>query len=263
VSLSWNKEIYTPQDSWLHAWEPRFKLLGLGALILAFAMVRQWQLLPFILLLTAGLYRTSQLPLNFLTRRLRYPGLILLGLVGLLPFISGQTVIWQWGLLTLRQEGCLAVGLIAGRFFSITTLGLLLLATTPFVVLVRSLRSLGLPVLIADMTLLSYRYLFDIGDNFNTMRTAMRLRGFQHHTKRWITPSWLNQLASLAGSLLIRSYEQSERVYQAMRLRGYSPHTRPPKTQSATLSSWHGFALGSVLLIAVGVIAADFVVSRV
>jgi len=225
-------------------------------------MVRQWQLLPFILLLTAGLYRTSQLPLDFLTHRLRYPGLILLGLVGLLPFISGQTVIWQWGLLTLRQEGCLAVVLIAGRFFSITTLGLLLLETTPFVALVRSLRSLGLPVLIADMTLLSYRYLFDIGDNFNTMLTAMRLRGFQHHTKR-LTPGWLNQLASLAGSLLIRSYEQSERIYQAMRLRGYNPHTRPPKTQSATLSSWHGFALGGVLLTAAGVIAAELIVSRV
>ncbi|MEL6936120.1 MAG: energy-coupling factor transporter transmembrane component T, partial [Cyanobacteria bacterium J06607_17] len=35
------------------------------------------------------------------------------------------------------------------------------------------------------------------------------------------------QLAAVTGTLLVRSYEQSERVYKAMRLRGYGNSRRP------------------------------------
>jgi len=55
------------------------------------------------------------------------------------------------------------------------------------------------------------------------METAMGLRGFK---ARHINGHTLTVLASLSGSLLVRSYEQSERVYNAMALRGYGRSQR-------------------------------------
>ncbi|NJR58491.1 MAG: cobalt ECF transporter T component CbiQ [Cyanobacteria bacterium CRU_2_1] len=216
---------YAHLDSLIHRWEPRSKLVGLLALIFAFAFVEDVRLLPAVVVVTTVLYIASRLPLSVLLKRLRYPGIFLLGIVVVLPFLSGETVIWQWGWLTVRQEGCWAVLLIACRFLAILITGFVLLGTTPFLTLVKAMRSLGLPVILADMTLLSYRYLYEIAGNLATMRQAMRLRGFRSQSKseRFFIPNIgnLRRFASLTGTLFIRSYEQSERIYKAMRLRGY------------------------------------------
>ncbi|MEM9486738.1 MAG: cobalt ECF transporter T component CbiQ [Cyanobacteria bacterium P01_F01_bin.116] len=208
---------YTHRQSPLHRWWPRAKLVGVGLLMLGFASVQQIQLVPICLLITTILYGMSGLPWSFLRSRLRYPSLFLLGLVIVLPLLSGSTLLWQWGPFTIRQEGLLAMGLIAGRFLSIVTLGVLLLGTTPLLVLIDSLVSLGLPPLLAEMALLAYRYLFDIAEQLAHLHQAMRLRGFQPRGNR---QNW-QQLAAIMGTLIVRSYEQSERVYKAMRLRGY------------------------------------------
>jgi cobalt/nickel transport system permease protein len=261
-------DAYAHLESPIHAWEPRCKLIGLAALIFAFAFVEDWRSLPAMLAITGILYATSHLPLPFLLNRLRYPGFFLLGIILLLPFLSGETVIWQWGALTVRQEGCIAVLLIVCRFFCILTLGLILLNTSPFLTTIKAMRSLGLPALIADMTLLTYRYLYEIADNLTTMQTAMRLRGFGQRRRSGIPflPSLRNLklLASLAGTLLIRSYERSERLYKAMRLRGYG--NSPKKAQNAgnqlifQVMSNHSHslaALGCVLLVAAGFVIAE------
>ena len=218
-------DTYATLQSPLHRWWPRAKLVGLGLLMLGFASVQQVQLVPICLLVTAGLYILSGLPWSFLRSRLRYPGLFLLGMVIALPLLSGSTILWQWGPMAIRQEGLLAMGLIAGRFLSIVTLGMLLLGTTSLLTLIDTLVSLGLPSLLAEMTLLAYRYLFDIADQLAFLRQAMRLRGFQPSNRK----SW-QQLAAVTGTLLVRSYEQSERVYKAMRLRGYG-HKRNSVSQ--------------------------------
>ncbi|MEM8611609.1 MAG: cobalt ECF transporter T component CbiQ [Cyanobacteria bacterium P01_H01_bin.105] len=221
-------DTYATLHSPLHRWWPRAKLVGLGTLMLGFAAVQQIQLVPICLLVTVVLYALSGLPWSFLRSRLRYPGLFLLGMVIALPLLSGSTVLWQWGPFAIRQEGLLAMGLIAGRFFSIVTVGMLLLGTTPLLTLIDTLVSLGLPPLIAEMALLAYRYLFDIADQLDHLRQAMRLRGFQPGGNR---QSW-HQLAAVTGTLFVRSYEQSERVYKAMRLRGYgNSHSRSSQMQ--------------------------------
>ena len=67
----------------------------------------------------------------------------------------------------------------------------------------------------------------------------------------------------LTGNLLIRSYEQSERVYKAMRLRGYG-QSRQVAPAPATTSPWfsplalHNWVLtGAVLVAAVGLVFAE------
>ncbi|NEP16078.1 MAG: cobalt ECF transporter T component CbiQ [Leptolyngbya sp. SIO4C1] len=236
-------DTYSQQSSAVHRWAPAAKLVGLITLIFGFAAVRQLWLVPYMIGTTAGLYALSRLPLSFLRSRLRYPGLFLVGVVVALPLFSGETVLWQWGLLSLRQEGLLTMLLVAGRFLSILTVGIVLLGTTPFLTLIKAMQSLGLPSILADMTLLAYRYLFDIASQLSQMRQAMRLRGFYSRRANW------QQIAAVMGTLLIRSYEQSERVYKAMRLRGYG--TRELQTDQAALWGTTGDRLGLALCAAI------------
>jgi cobalt/nickel transport system permease protein len=253
----------------IHQWEPRLKLVGFAALIFAFAAVSDLRMLVPMLVVTGSLFFLSNLPGKFLFNRLRYPGYFLLGIILLLPFLSGQTVIWQWGWLTVRQEGLLAMLLVACRFLCIMTLTIVLLGTTPFLTTIKAMRSLGLPAILTDMTLLTYRYLHDITEMFATMQQAMRLRGFRSHSRsKWFKRSDLQQFATLTGTLLIRSYEQSERVYKAMQLRGYGSsqqsgssqlnRSQPASQISKQSMTWHQVGLAASLAIALSFVVINF-----
>ena len=170
---------YAHLNSPLHRWDPRFKLVGLVSLIFAFSFVQDLRMLPPMLLVTGLVFALSRLPLLFLLSRLRYPSFFILVVVLFLPFLSGETVIASIGPFDLRQEGLAGALLIGARFLSIVTIGLIIFGTSSLLTALKAMRALGLPSVIADMALLAYRYLYEIGDYLHRMETAMRLRYFR------------------------------------------------------------------------------------
>lgn len=222
--MKFSLDRYAYLDSCVHRWEQTSKIIALIALIFAFAFVSHAMLLPVMLFVTVVLYYLAGLPPNFLLTKLRYPGLLLVTIICLLPFVSGSTPLYHWQWLTIYQEGCIDAILIVTRFICILTLSLIWLGTTPFFQTIKAFRSLGLSPVIVDIMLLAYRYLADLNQNLKNMQTAMKLRGFQANRFSW---KYLNRIAGLTGSLLVRSYEQSQRVYQAMILRGYGYQLAP------------------------------------
>jgi cobalt/nickel transport system permease protein len=209
-------------DSIIHKWQHQAKLVALLSLIFTFAFIEKISLLPIIILITFIFYILSRLPLSFLLKKLRYPGLLILTIVIFLPFISGKTVIFTIGSLALKKEGCLTVLLIITRLICILTLSVVLFATSPFLNIIKAMESFGLPDIILDMTVLSYRYLEELAQMLYKMQQSMQLRGFPKHK---LNKRNLTVFAQLIGTLLIRSYEKSQRVYQAMILRGYGYKT--------------------------------------
>ena len=246
-------ERYANLISPIHQWEQSSKIVALLALIFAFAFVKKLVLLPAMILVTATLYILSRLPLSFLLTRLRYPGLFILAVVLFLPFAVGNTVILNFGFLEIKQEGCLLVGLISVRFICIFTVSLVMFATAPFLSSIKAMRSLGLPNLIVDMMLLSYRYLEELAAMLEKMQLAMKLRGFRFKN---LSSRNLNTIASLIGTLLVRSYDRSVLVYQAMILRGYGSRTVnfKPKNQADRISY---FARTITLIIAFSFVLAE------
>ncbi|MGC9505555.1 cobalt ECF transporter T component CbiQ [Baaleninema sp.] len=240
---------YARLDSPLHRWEPRCKFVGLMALIFAFSFIEDLRLLPLMVAITALLYKLSSLPTAYWRDRLHYPGYFLLGMVVVLPFVSGETVLFQIGALAVRWEGLLDVVKIATRFVCIVTVSLVLFGTSPIATTLRAMRSLGVPSLITDMMLLFYRYLYETLDRFRQVQTAMRLRGFDTTRLSWRT---LKVLASLAGTLLVTSYEQSEQVYRAMRLRGYGQSAA--RVSEIPVRPVDAIALGSLLVFSLGLV---------
>ncbi|MEO0378589.1 MAG: energy-coupling factor transporter transmembrane component T, partial [Cyanobacteria bacterium P01_A01_bin.17] len=155
---------------------------------------------------------------------------------------------------------CALMLLIVCRFFSILTLGLVVLGTSPFSTTIKAMRSLGLPPVLADMMLLSYRYLFEFAQMLSTMQNAMQLRGFRAPAlfSGRAQFSHLNRLASLTGTMLIRSYEQAIRSYQAMGLRGYGQSAvAPPPHRREPTAIWNGSALAMMLIVAAGFVISD------
>lgn len=243
---------YAHLDSPIHRWDPRFKLIGFLLLIFAFSFVRDLYLLPALVLLTALILAVAQLPGSFVLARWRYPSLFLIAVVILLPFLSGSTVLAALGPVEVYQEGIRSTVLIAVRFLSILTLGIVLFGTASFVTTVRAMRSLGLPVILADVILLSFRYIFELGDYLHRMETALRLRGFR---ARRLSLRGIGTLAWLGGSILVRSYERSEWVYRAMLLRGYGQAGRPRNEFRATRSD--AFMLGAFCTMAAALIVGQ------
>jgi len=238
---------YADLDSLLHRWEPRCKLVALMVLIFAFSFVDDLRLLPVMLLVTGFLYLLSRLPFSFLLERLRLPGFFFLMVAFLLPLLSGQTVLFHLGPIAVKGEGCLDLLLITVKFLCILTTAITLFGTTPFLTTLKAVAALGLPSILVDMTFFSYRYLYEIGNDLKMMETAMKLRGFRNNRLRSA-----GVLAFLAGTLLVRSYERSDRVYKAMVLRGYGG----PGSFRGEFRSGHGDLIGllGTFLVAAGLI---------
>lgn len=82
----------------------------------------------------------------------------------------------------------------------------------------QGLAALGAPRRLAALFLLTVRYLAVIQDEYLVLRRAMAIRAFQprldYHT--------LRSYGYLVGMLLVRALERSERVYAAMRCRGFN-----------------------------------------
>ena len=209
-------------NSPIHRWDPRFKFIGLIVLIFAFSFVQDLRILPAMVIFTAVIYAISSLPLSFLLSRLRYPSLFLLVVILVLPFISGKTIVASIGPLDIRMEGLLSVVLIAIRFLSILTIGLVIFGTAPFFTTLKAMRALGLPAILTDIALLAFRYIYETGDDLRRMQASMKLRGFRNNS---LSIRGLGTLAWLGGSILVRSYERSDWIYKAMILRGYGNRT--------------------------------------
>ena len=232
---------YAYLDSPIHRWHQGYKLVGLLSLIFAFAFVQNIWLLPVMIFATCVLFTLSKIPVSFLIKRLRYPSWFILAVIIFLPFISGQTVVLQLGYLTVKSEGCWQALLISVRFFCILTVSLVLFGTAPFLSSIKAMRSLGLPRVIVDMSLLSYRYLEELNDTLTTMQRAMKLRGFK---PKGFTRRNLQVFAQLTGSILIRSYDRSLRIYQAMILRGYgSQQNRRNQQQKLKISTNNRYSM--------------------
>lgn len=207
--------------SMLHRWDPRLKMLGLLLLAFTFSYITNIRLLPVMIGLTLAVVGISGYPVRKLLRRLRYPSLIILCLVVLLPVSSGSTPLLQLGRLIVTKEGSQAAVLVATRFFCILTLATVFLDTTPLIGNIRAIQALGMPYVMADMALLVVRYLNVLGNDLHRMRRSMKLRG---HTEKTFSWKSLKTMAWLTGSLVLRSHERSLDVYRAMRARGYG-HT--------------------------------------
>lgn len=129
----------------------------------------------------------------------------------ILPFVLLVTIFLPF----FKEDGLkMAIITFTKSFLSIIIL-ILLISTTKFSDLISGLSKLRVPNIILMMLSFIYRYFFVLIDEAERMERAARLRSNQEGSKL------LKTLSNIVGILFIRSYEKSERIYNAMFLRGF------------------------------------------
>lgn len=165
--------------------------------------------------------------------------------------------------LTISGEGLRQFTTIALKSWISVQAAILLAFTTPFHDLVDGLRQLHLPRIMVSIISFMYRYLGVLGGEATRMNRAKAARSAASPTGR--SGGGLRWRAgvtgSMVGSLFLRSYERSERIYGAMQARGFDGELRylpgPPLTTRAI--AW--FVVAMVGLVAFE-LAAHLVIPR-
>lgn len=125
--------------------------------------------------------------------------------------------------LTASWEGVRLVATIVLKSWISVQAATLLVFTTPFHDLVHGLERLRLPKLMVAIISLMYRYLAVLTDEGQRMMRARTARSAEIPGAKRVSTVWRAKVVGhMVGSLFIRSYERSERIYLAMQARGYS-----------------------------------------
>jgi cobalt/nickel transport system permease protein len=92
-----------------------------------------------------------------------------------------------------------------------------LLGTTPIFTLAHALRHLFVPDKLIQLLFFVYRYIYVIYSEYIRLVNAMKVRCFHPRNDLHTYKAY----AHLAGMVMLKSYDRSERVYDAMLCRGF------------------------------------------
>ena len=245
----------------LHTLDPRVKVLVTLAFILSNALLPDGAWTAFLLawgfvLVANGL---SGLGLDFSFRRSFVALPFALAAITVLFSIPGEPVssfrflMWDF---TITDAGLLRFVSIVIRSWLSVQLAILLVAVTEFPKVVHALRHLRVPAIITVIISFLYRYLFVLADEVMRLMRARQARSAAvPGTSPGGSVLWRARVAgNMAGQLFLRSYERSDRVYNAMLSRGYKgelmtihPHHFHPVDWFAGLLSFAALILIQVV----------------
>jgi cobalt/nickel transport system permease protein len=242
---------YSHMQSPFHAWDPRVKIISLMLYVFCVGALKTlgWALVALVISLVAA--KMARIPLKFVAKRV----MLVTAFLGMFFVVMPLTVKSQPGdglysfrgleFITVNPRGLLVAALAFFKATAIVVMTIPLFGTNPFPVTIAALGNLKIPQLIIQMILLSYRYLYVFANEMQRMATAMKSRGFRARTN----VRTLRTIGNFVGVLVVRSFERTERVYDAMLSRGYagkSPRLETPPLGGVDLlkgALWGGLGL--------------------
>jgi len=144
--------------------------------------------------------------------------------------------------LSISGQGLQEFATIALKSWVSVQVALLLTFTTPFHDLVDGLRQLRMPRIIVSTISFMYRYIAVLSDEAGRMMRARASRSADVDGHGGGTVVWrMRVVGGMVGSLFLRSYERSERVYAAMQSRGFQGELRHMHGRPLDASDWTFF----------------------
>jgi len=219
---------YHHGHSLIHSIDSRVKVLVTLAFIISNALLPDGAWIAFALawgfILTANVF--SQLGIGFTFRRSFIALPFALAAITVLFSIPGQAVssfhflMWNF---TITDAGLLRFVSIVIRSWLSVQMAILLVAVTEFPKIVHALNHLRVPTIITVIISFLYRYLFVLADEVLRLLRARQARSAAVTGKSaGGRVMWRARIAGhMAGQLFLRSYERSDRIYNAMLSRGY------------------------------------------
>ena len=233
----------------IHRADPRLKFAAVVATILSISLlpVGAFAALGLMWLALTGASLVAGLGAWRLSRGAVIAAPFLLAALPLV-FVRQEDPIASIGPLTVSGEGLRIFATVTAKSWLSVQAALLLTFTTPFHDLVDALRDLRLPRILVAIISFMYRYLAVLGDEAGRMLRARAARsaGTSAGGIRWRART----TGQMVGTLFLRSYERSERIYAAMQARGFSGTFRHLATRPIGRGAWAAFAAVLVALVA-------------
>ncbi len=214
------EEPFAHGTSFIHRLDPRVKLAAVVVFSFVTAVSKSFS--GPVLGLAAAIFLVvlARLDVRALCRRVAAVNLFILFLWAVLPFTQNEAtarVVWSYGFLQATDAGIRLALLITVKSNAILLAFIALASTMDTPSLGRAMTALKVPDKLGFLFLFTYRYVHVIAEKYERLRTAAALRGFVPRTNLHTYRTYGNLLAMV----LVRSYDRSRRVYEAMLLRGF------------------------------------------
>lgn len=178
---------------------------------------------PLLLVLVAGIAHSGGLPVVYVWRAGSVALPFTVTAAALLFTVPGPPLVRVLGV-AISAEGLARFLSILMKSWLAAQIAVILARTTTRDALLQALRWWRMPQVLVEITALMLRYLGTLQDEARRLIQARAARSAtpdgQRHAGGW---RWQAQVAGgMVGSLFLRSLARSERVYAAMRARGYT-----------------------------------------
>ena len=229
--------------------DPRIKLITFLLFIIAVGLAQNLWILVFILALAIVLCLLSKIPLLIFSKRvvMFIPIFTLIIAIPALFITPGSPLVQISDKVIITAQGARTASMLFLRVTDSLTFGILLVLTTSWVQLLVALRWLRMPAVIIDILGMTYRYIFLLLHNVNSMLLARRSRTIKKfnsgENRRWLSTALTYTLA--------KSQHLSEEVYLAMVSRGYKgePHSLTNFSLKRQDFFWAAFSLITVAIL--------------
>ena len=201
----------------LHRLDPRARLVVASVYSVTVALCQHFPSLGAAAAISLGMVLLARLDPFLLARRL----LLVNGLIAMfwlvLPWTCGGEILYRAGPIPVYRSGLVLAAVLTIKCNAILLALIALLATMPLVTLGQAMNRLRVPARFVNLFLLSYRYVFVLEQEYARLMRSIKIRGFVPRTSLHTYKTY----AYVVGMLFVRASDRAERVYAAMRCRGF------------------------------------------
>ena len=203
------------KDTLIHRLHPLVKLLTTVAFLTVVISFNRYEIsgLMIFIFYPVIIFSLAEIPIIPILKRVLLMEPIIIG-IGILNPIFDQQLFNFCGIEMSR--GWITLLSIMIKSGLTETSALLLVATTGMNKLAEAMRMIKIPRIFVMQLLLTYRYIIVMMEEVGRILRAYSLRSPNQkglHISVW---------GSLTGQLILRTFDRGERIYQSMRLRGYT-----------------------------------------
>ena len=253
---------YRAGSSRIHQLDPRVKVVLALLFVLSSILLPDGAWLAFVVawLVLLMMNRTAAFQFGYLFKRSFIALPFALAAVTVIFVQPGEPLTsWVWGsrTITITDAGVIRFASIVIRSWLAVQAAILLTATTQFPDLMHALRHLKVPAILIAIISFMYRYLFVLVDEALRLLRARESRSARlvNDGKHGGTIFWRAKVTgSMAGQLFVRSFERSDKVYNAMLARGYRGQLLTMNPHVMQQTDWLFMGLGFLLIIALQLI---------
>ena len=212
------EEHFAQGDSFIHHRDPRGKIVSAILFTVTVALLQSFPALIIAFFVSVFLLLLARLPILATIKRLLLVNGFTLFIWLTLPLSYGGEDTIDIGWLTLSHDGVILAALITLKTNTIIQAIIALLSTSTIAEIGYALEKLRFPQKLVFILLYSYRYVFVIYQEYQRLLRAAKMRAFSPRTNLHTYKTY----AYLFAMTLVKSYNRSQRVHQAMLLRGFN-----------------------------------------